>query len=67
MIDLTKLEYGVDYFALPPKTVVFLKPYSVIIEKLNIEDVNGKQTLKLNENNSFDTNIILTENGFNFG
>jgi len=66
MIDLTKLEYGVDYYGLPPKTIVFKKTYSEILEKLNIDDVAGKQTLKLNENNSFDTRIIFTGNGFDF-
>lgn len=66
MIDLTKLEYSVDYYVLPPKTIVFIKTYSEILDKLYVEDVSGKQTLKLNEKNSFDTRIIFTGNGFNF-
>lgn len=57
MIDLTKLKYGIDYYALPPSTIVFItdKARNAVNESTNrikfengeeydidIEDINSK-------------------------
>jgi len=34
-IDLTKLEYGIDYYGLPPNIVVFLKNKEEILIKVS--------------------------------
>lgn len=65
-IDLKKLEYGIDYYTLPPKTIVYIKKYSEILDKLMINDINGNCNLILNDNNKTQTHITSTINGFIF-
>jgi hypothetical protein len=64
MIDLTKLEYGKDYFVLPPTTIVYDIPYLDILTKLGIDEIiDGENKIK-RETDTLEV-IIKTKNFLN--
>lgn len=58
MIDLSKLEYGTDYYALPPNNIVFITDYNSIIKKLHINKIQHQNIIKFDENNISDVYVI---------
>lgn len=62
-MDLSKLKYGIDYYALPPRTICWLND-----DAMQFYIDSDKNTIKLNENDSEYQIYIVEEsrNGFTY-
>lgn len=65
-VDLSPLEYGIDYWALPPRTIVWAKPYGILFPN-QPELTEGSAILIHHNGCQGSVNIIeINSNGFTY-
>lgn len=67
MIDISKLVYGQDFYALPPRTIVYIRPEAEILNLLDIDRIDGEYYVRLDEDDvPYLNDVVFDNKGFEF-